>query len=58
MKKSFNNAEFLKKVRSDDAEARGLGVTGIPTIMVNGRLVMGALPYDELKYFINRWRRR
>ena len=58
LKKSFNNSEFLKKVRSDDEEARSLGVTGIPTIMVNGRLAMGALPYDELKYFVNRWGRR
>ena len=58
LEKSFNNREFLRKITSDDTEARGLGVTGIPTIMVNGRLAMGALPYDELKYFINRWGRR
>lgn len=53
--KAFTNLDYLRKVKNDDQEARRSGVVGIPTIMVNGRLAMGAQSYKDLKYFINRW---
>lgn len=40
-------------VTDDHALARKLGVTGTPTIFINGRRMVGALPYDALKATID-----
>jgi protein-disulfide isomerase len=39
----------VQAVTEDLALARRLGVTGTPTFFVNGRRMVGALPYDVLK---------
>jgi protein-disulfide isomerase len=39
----------LQAITDDLALARRLGVTGTPTFFVNGRRMVGALPYDALK---------
>jgi protein-disulfide isomerase len=43
----------LQAVTDDLALARKLGVTGTPTIFINGRRLVGALPYDALKVTID-----
>lgn len=55
LRRVFTNLEYLRKIKNDDQEARRNGVVGIPTIMVNGRLTLGAQSYEDLKYFISRW---
>jgi protein-disulfide isomerase len=40
-------------VTDDLALARRLGVTGTPTFFINGRRMVGALPYDVLKATID-----
>jgi protein-disulfide isomerase len=39
----------VQAVTDDLALARRLGVTGTPTLFINGRRMVGALPYDALK---------
>jgi protein-disulfide isomerase len=43
----------VQAVADDLALARKLGVTGTPTIFINGRRMVGALPYDVLKATID-----
>ena len=57
-KQAIRNLEYLKKCRDDDKQARDNGVWGIPTLMVRGRLALGAQSYDDMKYFIIRWGRQ
>lgn len=52
---ALSHPEYLRKIREDDEEARREGVFGIPTLIVGGRMSTGALPYEDLKYFVNRW---
>jgi predicted DsbA family dithiol-disulfide isomerase len=54
-RRAFNNLGYLSKIREDDQEARRNGVVGIPTLMVGGRLALGAQSYEDMKYFITRW---
>lgn len=55
LKSAFNNLGYLRKIREDDKDARRKGVVGIPTLMVGGRLALGAQSYEDMKYFITRW---
>lgn len=52
---AFNNLAYLRRIREDDQEARRNGVVGIPTLMVGGRLALGAQSCEDMKYFITRW---
>ena len=55
LKSAFDNLSYLRKIRADDQEARRNGIIGIPTVIINGRLALGAQSYEDLKYFITRW---
>jgi predicted DsbA family dithiol-disulfide isomerase len=55
LRSAFNNLGYLRKIREDDQWARQNGVVGIPTLMVGGRLALGAQSYEDMKYFIVRW---
>jgi protein-disulfide isomerase len=37
------------KVRADEAEATGKGVNSTPTFFINGKKIMGAVPYEQFK---------
>ena len=40
-------------LRQDIADAKALGINGTPSFLVNGRLVVGARPVDELTALVN-----
>jgi len=46
--------QTLARVNSDAQEARKLGVRGTPTFVINGRMVVGALPLQEFRNIIER----
>lgn len=45
---------FKDKVDADWERCRDIGVTGVPTFMIDGSVVVGAQPYEELEKFIRR----
>lgn len=44
---------FDKQVERDIQEANGLGITGTPAFMINGRKISGAQPYDAFKRILD-----
>ncbi len=53
--KAAQASEKLKaRVQEDDALATRLGIDGTPTMVVNGELVVGAVPFENLKAVIDR----
>jgi protein-disulfide isomerase len=55
--KKFNDCvdsgKYAKKVQDDYQEGLQKGVNGTPTTFVNGRPLIGALPYDFFKQIID-----
>ena len=51
--KKFNSClssgKYLKKIETEMAEAKSLGLTGTPASFINGVAVKGAYPYEQLK---------
>jgi len=45
---AFDEPKYLARVMTMGAEARRMGVTGIPTVLVGGRRVVGCQPYQVL----------
>jgi predicted DsbA family dithiol-disulfide isomerase len=45
---AFDEPSYLARVMNMGAEARRMGVTGIPTVLVGGRRVVGCQPYGTL----------
>ena len=43
---------FKKAVDSDWSRSRALGITGVPTFVVNGQAIVGAQPYEVLEQFL------
>jgi predicted DsbA family dithiol-disulfide isomerase len=43
---------FKKAVDSDWSRSRALGITGVPTFVVNGQAIVGAQPYEILEQFL------
>jgi len=53
--KAAQSSEKLKaRVQEDDQLASRLGIDGTPTMAVNGELVVGAVPFENLKAVIDR----
>lgn len=48
-KTCLNNNEMAEKVQNDLKEGSQYGVAGTPTSFVNGEVVEGAVPYEQLK---------
>jgi protein-disulfide isomerase len=48
----FDSGRYAQNVLADEGLARSMGVTGTPTIFVNGRLAEGAGNYDVLRQAI------
>lgn len=47
--KCLDNGDLASKVTADLNEGSQLGVNGTPATFINGKLVEGAVPYDQLK---------
>jgi len=48
----LENGETAETVRRDKEECEAAGVTGTPTIFINGKKIVGAQPYDQFKNLI------
>jgi len=49
----LDNKKTLDKVKADMAEGSSVGVTGTPSLVVNGRLLVGAQPFEAFKNVID-----
>jgi protein-disulfide isomerase len=49
----FDNKKTADKVKADAAEGSSVGVTGTPSFIINGRLIVGAQPFDNFKNIID-----
>ncbi|MCL5996997.1 MAG: DsbA family protein [Chloroflexi bacterium] len=45
----LNDDKTLDRVQADTAEGNKLGVRGTPSFLINGKLLVGAQPYDAFK---------
>lgn len=48
----LDSHRYEAKVRADTEEGKGLGVKSTPTFFINGRMVLGAIPYEEFKSIV------
>ena len=49
----YDNKKTLPKVKAQMAEGAALGVTGTPAFFVNGRMLVGAQPFEKFKDIID-----
>ena len=49
----FDNKKTQAGVKADIAEGQSVGVTGTPSFVINGRLLVGAQPYEQFKAVID-----
>jgi protein-disulfide isomerase len=49
----FDNKKSLDKVKAQQAEGSSVGVTGTPGFIINGRLLVGAQPFEQFKAVID-----
>ena len=49
----FDNKKTLAKVKAQIQEGQSVGVTGTPSFVVNGRLLVGAQPFEAFKAVID-----
>ena len=48
----IDSGKYAEEVEKDIEDGRSYGVTGSPTFFINGRKVVGALPYDTFQIVI------
>ena len=48
-----DNKKTQASVKADQAEGGSVGVTGTPSFVINGRLLVGAQPYEQFKAVID-----
>lgn len=48
----LDSGKYLAAVEAETASGRNMGITGTPTVLVNGKIVVGAQPYDVFKQAI------
>lgn len=55
-KKGFEDCldtqKFKNHVQNDIKEAHAVGITGTPTIIINGNVILGSMPYENFKDMI------
>jgi predicted DsbA family dithiol-disulfide isomerase len=49
----LDSGSKVDAIRKDQAEATRAGVTGTPTFFVNGRMMLGNVPYAEIKAIVD-----
>ncbi|MGI5861320.1 MAG: DsbA family protein [Myxococcales bacterium] len=52
-KAALDSGKFREQVQKDMAAGSSVGVSGTPSFLVNGRLVVGAKPFEEFKAIID-----
>lgn len=45
----LDSDKYSEEVRKDSSDGRALGVSGTPTTFINGKAVVGALPFEEFE---------
>ncbi|MEK7124243.1 MAG: DsbA family protein [Patescibacteria group bacterium] len=45
----LDSSKYADKVSADSKEGSGAGVSGTPATFINGKLVSGAVPYEQIK---------
>jgi len=55
MKKDMNSEQVMKRIESDMAEGKAMGVSGTPAFLVNGVFIKGARPTQDFVMVIERW---
>lgn len=48
----FDSGKYVQEVKEDFEEAKELGVSGTPTVFINGRKLAGAQPFKEFEKII------
>ncbi len=48
----LDSDKYREEVRKDTADGRSAGMNGTPTTFINGRMVVGALPFSEFEQII------
>jgi len=51
--KCLSSGKYAQKVQSSEAEGVQLGVQGTPGNFINGQVVPGAVPFEQLKSIID-----
>jgi protein-disulfide isomerase len=49
----YDNKKSLDKVNAQQSEGAGIGVTGTPAFFINGRMLVGAQPFEKFKDVID-----
>ena len=49
----YDNKETQAKVQAQNDEGKSLGVTGTPAFFINGRMLVGAQPFEQFKNVID-----
>jgi protein-disulfide isomerase len=52
-KACLDDHRYQAKVQANAADAASLGLNGTPSFVINGRILVGALPYDSFKSVID-----
>ncbi len=52
--RDLDSKELIALLDREVAEGNRLGITGTPTFYINGRVVVGAQPYENFKALIER----
>jgi protein-disulfide isomerase len=49
----LDDHRYQEEVRADAADATRLGLNGTPSFVINGRILIGALPFEDFKVIID-----
>jgi protein-disulfide isomerase len=49
----LDSQKFQSEIQADAADAARVGITGTPSFVINGRILIGALPFSEFKTVID-----
>lgn len=52
-RQALDDGRHRAKIEEDVRQAQALGISGTPAFLVNGRLVSGAVPYEQLKQVLD-----
>jgi protein-disulfide isomerase len=51
----LNTGKYAQQVQEDITEGNRVGVSGTPTMFINGEMIVGAQPYDAFKAVIDKY---
>lgn len=50
----LNNGKYAQQIQEDITEGNRVGVSGTPTMFINGEMIVGAQPYESFKAVIDK----